>query len=276
MNRRNAMKIAAGAIVGGGAGILTLTQAFKPEPLPEKSPENLVSDGSETNWKYAQLDPAISGQIAYEQYSVGSCMYATFFGVASQMAARFGEPYASFPFHMMKYGHGGVGGFGTLCGALNGAAALIGLFVGDKKMRDNLINDLFQWYENSQLPVFKPQKAVMDFTPPSSVSNSTLCHASTTNWGKTSGFKIDSDERKERCRRLSGEVAAKVTHSLNHFFNNDYATVYQNNDNAGTCLTCHGKEGKLNNISGKMNCTSCHTQSIAHKVFGDIHYKLME
>lgn len=276
MNRRNAMKLAAGAIIGGGAGILTLTQAFKPEPPPVKSPENLVSEGKETNWKYAQLDPAISGQIAYEQYSVGSCMYATFFGVASQMAEKFGEPFTSFPFHMMKYGHGGVGGFGTLCGALNGAAALIGLFVGDKNMRDSLINDLFQWYENSQLPVFNPQKAAMDFTPPPSVSNSTLCHASTTNWSKASGFKIDSNERKERCRRLSGEVAVKVTSSLNHFFNNDYVTVYHNNENAGTCLTCHGKESKLNNISGKMNCTSCHTKSIAHKVFGDVHYKLMK
>ncbi|QGY47033.1 hypothetical protein GM418_26230 [Maribellus comscasis] len=276
MKRRSAMKIAAGAIIGGGAGVLTLTQAFKPEPLPEKKPQKLEPGKSENNWKYAYLDPAISGQIAYDQYSVGSCMYASFYGVASQIAEKFGGEYASFPFDMMKYGHGGVGGFGTLCGALNGAAALIGLFVGDKKMRDSLINDLFQWYENTQLPVFKPRKAVMDYTPASSVSHSTLCHASTINWGKASGFKIDSDERKERCRRLSGEVAAKVTTSLNSFFNDDYVTVYQNNDNAGTCLTCHGKEGKLNNISGKMDCNSCHTKSVAHKLFGDVHYKYMK
>jgi len=276
MKRRNAMKLAAGAIIGGGVGLITLTQAFKPEPLPEKPAQKLEPGENATSWQYAQLDPTESGQIAYDQYSVGSCMYATFYGVASQIAAKLGEPYASFPFDMMKYGHGGVGGFGTLCGALNGGAALMGLFVSDKKTRDNLINDLFQWYENSQLPVFKPQKAVMDYTPESSVSHSTLCHASTTNWGKASGFKIDSDERKERCRRLSGEVAAKVTTSLNAFFNHNYVTEYQNNENAGACLTCHGTEGKLNNISGKMDCNSCNTKSVAHKVFGDVHYKYMK
>ncbi len=276
MKRRSAMKIAAGAILGGGAGVLTLTQAFKPEPLPEKPSKKLESNGTETNWQYAQLNPATSGEIAYKQYSVGSCMYATFYGVASQIAEKFGGKYASFPFDMMKYGHGGVGGFGTLCGTLNGAAALIGLFVGDKKMRDNLINDLFQWYENSQLPIFKPQKEEMNYTPVASIAHSTLCHASTTNWGKASGFTIASDERKERCRRLSGEVAAKVTTSLNNYFNNEYVTVYQNNENAGECLTCHGDEGKLDNISGKMDCHSCHTQSVAHKVFGDVHYKYMK
>jgi len=163
-----------------------------------------------------------------------------------------------------------------LCGALNGGAALLGLFVSDKKTRDSLINDLFQWYENSQLPVFKPQKAAMNYTPASSVAHSTLCHASTANWGKASGFKIDSDERKERCRRLSGEVAAKVTGTLNTFFSNSYVTEYPNNENAGACLACHGQDGKLNNISGQMDCNSCHTQSVAHKVFGDVHYKYMK
>jgi hypothetical protein len=41
MDRRKAMKITAGAIIGGGAGIITLTNAFKPEYLPLEEPKNL-------------------------------------------------------------------------------------------------------------------------------------------------------------------------------------------------------------------------------------------
>jgi hypothetical protein len=41
------------------------------------------------------------------------------------------------------------------------------------------------------------------------------------------------------------------------------------------CMTCHGDKGKLNNTIGKMECSSCHTESFAHKILADPHYKLM-
>ena len=179
MNRRKAMTIAAGALAGGGAGIITLMNAFKPKYLPEEIPQNLVYQKEKIDWMYNPLDPAVTAELAYKHYASGSCMYATFKSVVSQLAEKFGEPYASFPFHMMKYGHGGIGGYGTTCGALNGGAALIGLFFAhNKKIQDSLITGLFRWYENTQLPVFRPQEPTVDFTPPSSISNSTLCHAS--------------------------------------------------------------------------------------------------
>ncbi len=40
MNRRKAMTIAAGVIAGGGAGLLTLTNAFKPEIIFDTSHTN--------------------------------------------------------------------------------------------------------------------------------------------------------------------------------------------------------------------------------------------
>ncbi len=276
MKRRKAMKIAAGAIVGGGAGIFTLSSAFKPEYQVGEEPKKLKAENGESGWKYYPLDPELTANLAYEQYSNGSCMYATFISVVSQLADRFGEPYSSFPFHMMKYGHGGIAGYGTTCGALNGAAALIGIFVEEKKTRDILIADVFQWYEKSRLPEFRPQEANFDFTPPVSIAGSTLCHASTTNWGKDAGYKINSDQRKERCRRLTSDVAAKVTDSLNNFFDNTYMTCAHNDETVSECMTCHGNEGKLGNTSGKMSCNSCHEESIGHKVFADIHYKLMK
>jgi len=276
MNRRKAIKIATGAIVGSGAGIFILSNAFKPKYQPEKEPQKLEYNRVKSDWMYSGLDPAETAELAYRQFKNGSCMYATFISIVSQLADKFGEPYASFPFQMMKYGHGGIGGFGTICGALNGAAALIGLFVAEKKQQDSLINGIFRWYEKTHFPVFRPQKPILDIALPTSTSNSVLCHASITNWGNVAGYNIKSNQRKERCRRLTSDVAAQVTVVLNKFFNNEYITHGHDDENVRKCMTCHGKEGKLDNTGGKMNCVSCHSESFGHKIFSDAHYKLMK
>jgi hypothetical protein len=228
------------------------------------------------NWKYSPLDPAITAELAYKHYKNGGCMYATFKSVLAQLADKFGEPYASFPFHLMTYGHGGVGGFGTICGALNGAAALIGLFTPGKDRQDSLITGLFRWYESKQLPEFRPQEPTVDFNPPASVSNSVLCHASTTKWMNATGYTIKSKQRKERCRRLTSDVAAHTTVILNEYFNNNYVTYGHDEETVRKCMTCHGSESKLGNTGGKMSCTSCHTESLGHRIFADPHYKVMK
>jgi len=276
MNRRNAMKIAAGAIAAGGAGLATLTTAFKPEKQLVPEAQNLEYNPTETNWEYFHLDPSATAQLAYDKYSEGSCMYATVSSVVLQLAEKFGEPFTSFPLHMFKYGHGGIGGYGSVCGTLNGAAALIGLLITDKSVQDKMIADIFQWYESESMPAFKPINAVEDFTPVKSVSNSVLCHASNTNWCKASGFSVGSAERKERCRRLTADVAQKVSNSLNEIFTHAYVTNTHSNEAANTCVACHGNEGKVKNTSVKMSCTSCHTESVAHKAFADVHYKFMK
>jgi hypothetical protein len=276
MNRRNAMKIAAGAIAAGGAGLVALSTAFKPEKQLAQEVQNLEYNPTETNWEYFHLDPYATAQLAYNKYSEGSCMYATVSSVVLQLAEKFGEPFTSFPLHMFKYGHGGIGGFGSVCGALNGAAALIGLLISDKSIQDKMIADIFQWYESEPMPAFKPKNAVEDSSPVKSVSNSVLCHASNTNWCKASGFGVGSAERKERCRRLTGDVAQKVSNSLNEIFTNAYVTNTHSNEAANTCVACHGNEGKIKNTSVKMSCTSCHTESVAHKAFADVHYKFMK
>jgi anti-sigma regulatory factor (Ser/Thr protein kinase) len=71
-------------------------------------------------------------------------------------------------------------------------------------------------------------------------------------------------------------VAQKVATALNEIYTNEYIAGVRSNEEAATCLACHGTEGKVNNSSVKMGCTSCHTESVGHKVFADIHYKLMK
>ena len=276
MERRKAIKLAAAAMASGGAVAAIFTTALKTNAKPAAEPKKLDFEDSESAWEYVQLNPDVTAEIAYNDYSTGSCMYGVFNSIVSQLAQKIGEPFASFPTRMMKYGHGGVGGTGTVCGTLNGAAAVIGLLVDDKKIQDMLVAELFRIYERTSYPSFKPQKPVLDFTPPTSVAKSFLCHVSTTRWGKASGFRVDGNERKERCRRLTADIAAQTVSILNSYNDSAFVSNEHDNETVRTCMTCHGKEGKLGNTSGKMSCTSCHSESVGHKVFGDAHYKFMK
>jgi hypothetical protein len=276
MNRRNALRISAGAIAAGGAGVVALTTAFKPEIKAAAKPEDLTTGDALPDWKWVPLDPAETAKLAYSKFPEGSCMYGVFGSVISRLADKIGEPYISFPVRMMKYGHGGMGGYGSTCGTLNGAAALIGLLVGEKKNQDILMKDLFHWYEVTELPEFTPEVPIFDYTPTLSASGSVLCHASNTKWGESSGFRIDSHERKERCRRLTADVAAHTVDMLNRYFSNAYVMNTMDNESVRNCMTCHGKAGKLGDTNGSMTCTSCHTESLGHRVFADVHYRFMD
>jgi len=276
MDRRNALKVFGGAVAAGGAGLVALSTAFKPEKLPAAESSKIDYTPSESEWKYVRLDPSVTAEVAYNSYSEGSCMYATVKSVIAQLAEKKGEPYASFPVHMFKYGHGGVGGYGSVCGTLNGAAAVIGLLIHDKSAQDQMIADIFQWYEKESFPTFTPANPNYDFTPPKSVPNSVLCHASNSNWCKDSGYKIASKERKERCRRLTADVAQKVATALNEIHADTYLANIHPDEASNNCLACHGKEGKVQNASVKMSCNSCHTESLGHRVFSDVHYRLIK
>ncbi len=276
MDRRKAIKVAAGVFAGGGIGLVTLTNAFKPAKNAAAEPSKIDYSAPETNWKYTRLDPLATAELAYDSYSGGSCMFATVKSVIDQLAEKVSEPYSSFPIHMFKYGHGGVGGYGSVCGALNGAAAVIGLLIPVKDVQDKLITDIFQWYEKESFPNYIPANPNYDFTLPKSAPNSVLCHASNTNWCKDSGFNVSSNERKERCRRLTADVAQKVVIALNEIHTNEYVANLHTDEASNNCLVCHGKEGKVKNASVKISCNSCHSESVGHRIFSDIHYELMK
>jgi hypothetical protein len=276
MDRRKAMKVFAGVAAGFGAGAYSLARVLGPEYHSAENPQKLDFTHPTSGWAYSILDPSLTGELAYEYYQQGSCMYAIFKSVLAQLADKFGEPYASFPLHMMGYGRSGIGGYGTVCGALNGAAALIGLLVEGNSNQNTLITGLFRWYENKPIPEFKPRKAILDFTPASSDSGSTLCHASITRWIKKTGYKADSPERVERCRRLTSDVAIQTAMILNDYTANNYVTAGHDNRNVRECMTCHGDKGKVNNSFGRMECSSCHTESVRHRIFANPHYKLMK
>ncbi|MDX9755597.1 MAG: C-GCAxxG-C-C family protein [bacterium] len=273
MDRRTFFLGSAAGVLTAATGSLVLAYGFKqPKPTPKSS--ELLTPETGKYWPYHPVDINRAGELAYHLYEEGSCMYAMFGSILKQLAEQHGEPYASFPDYMMKYGASGIGSYGSVCGALNGAAAAVGLFVQNKAHREELIEHFFTWYEKTALPIYTPTSSTISI--PTSVSDSVLCHASTSKWVKASGLSIEGPERAERCSRLTADVAQKTVGMLNDYFSGQYQTSTELSEETSTCVQCHGGKGKLSNIKGKMECSACHDKSLAHTLFADIHYKYME
>ena len=208
---------------------------------------------------YKPANPSKVADYAYELYSEGSCMYAA---VKSVLAMTMARPV---PVHydMFRYGHGGCGGQGSLCGVCNGVAAAIGFYVTDKKECDALIAEVFRWYETTNLPTYKP--AGLDKDTVTSASGSTLCHISMTKWCQAAGKSPFSVERKNRCARLTADTAAKTVELLNEYFAGSEKSIKKlSSKKRISCASCHTKDiktGKLSKspkVKVKMNCTACH------------------
>jgi len=159
-----------------------------------------------------------------------------------------GEPFTSFPVEMMRYGFGGIGGWGSTCGTLNGSAALFGLFTQDKKTCGRLCDGLFQWYRDAPLPTYRPKTDKTEVAE--SVSGSILCHVSSSRWCITAQCRdIDAKVRKERCRRLAADVAKKATELLN---------AWHETKQLPEKYVVKDYQGQEFEAISKMNCGLCH------------------
>jgi hypothetical protein len=122
LDRRGALGVLAGlggAFALGGSALLGRSlAAATPAAAPASSMAHLP-------WPYRPVDPDTAGQRAFEGYQKGHCMYGTFEAIVGAVVEKLGPPYTGFPFEMFIYGMGGVYGWGTLCGTLNGCAAAI-------------------------------------------------------------------------------------------------------------------------------------------------------
>jgi NADH pyrophosphatase NudC (nudix superfamily) len=159
----------------------------------------------------------------------------------------------------MRYGGGGTAGWASLCGALNGSAALIGLFTKKDDDLKILVDEMFLWYEQTELPVYIPKKPTYNIEITKSISVSVLCHVSVTKWCKVSGHKAFSKAQKERCKRLAADTARKTVEVLNAHFVGQTSVARQFNKKTKECRSCHTKGSELQNTRGKMSCTSCHS-----------------
>lgn len=183
----------------------------------------------------------------------GECAFAAFYAIISQLQETVGGPYDAIPLQLMEWGAGGVVGFASLCGALNGACAAIGLICSPADAK-GFISDLLTWYEETSLPtnIINANGGPL----PQSVSASNLCHTSVTNWCLASGYASGSSQRSERCARLAGDVAATAVEMLNNG-----RMGLPTPASKTVCVQCHYKgtnfaAGQF--TRGEMGCLTCH------------------
>lgn len=238
--------------------------------------------GPATQWPlpYVALDPEIVRKKGHLGYYQGKCSQGAFAAIVGELQEQVGGPYLAIPIQMMAFGSGGVAGWCTLCGAINGACAAIGLASKNYKP---LCGELLTWYTQSPFPsdisnqyavdhAFLVDKYKTDKALPQSIPGSPLCHINVTRWCKENNFASGSSERSERCARISGDVAAFAVELLNKDLEGTFAAAHSHSKAVSACRSCHAKGKDVATggwARGKMECYDCHNLDTAKLVGSD-------
>jgi hypothetical protein len=216
------------AAVSGGLSLFSKAEAKGPQTLP---------------WPYEKLDTEEVARIAYDGWYKAFCSYGVASGILIPLQKKIGEPYTMLPVEGLRLGEGGIVGWGTICGSLLGATVALG-FVAPYDVGKQILNEMLNWYGNEKLPIFTPEKPKAEVKV-TSISNSPLCHVSVNKWCQKAGKAFGSPERKDRCARLTADVAVQTVKFLNDWKDGKfkstqkfppamYATTSQHN-----CGECH-------------------------------------
>ncbi|MBE0429356.1 MAG: C_GCAxxG_C_C family protein [Thermoleophilia bacterium] len=199
-------------------------------------------------WPYEMIDPEEAAALAYDNWYEKFCCYAVTSSILIPLQEKIGAPYTHFPVASTKWGHGGAVGWGTLCGTLTGVGIATGLIAGDEGER--ILNDVINWYARTELPIYVPAEPKTGIAS-ISTSDSPLCHISVGKWMKEENVQFFSDARKERCARLSADVAIKTVELLNQWAGHSYTPVY-------------GEQAKVHHVqmTAQNNCTECHGDAV--------------
>ena len=254
----------AGALVAGSVGC---------------SDDAVATPGNIVQWplQYEPVDEERVRELAYYTFYNGGCCYGAFEGMIAVMREFMGGDFDLIPTVMMRFGGGGVAGFGSICGTLNGAAAAINLMLPNSEANP-LITELLSWYAATMLPTAETNAYAMDnptlpegktqlFTGDlgQSIAGGNLCHMSVTNWSRATGLGSGSNERKERCARLTADIAVKAIELLTANYNGTFVAQFGLPADNVNCRTCH-KEGTDplygEFTNGKMDCGICHIDPV--------------
>jgi hypothetical protein len=211
-------------------------------------------------WPWKELKPAEVQERAYQSaWAKVACMYGTFEAILGTLSDKYGAPYNSFPIEATLYGSGGFGGLGSICGTINACGLLFGLFAKKQEDLFALCQEISLWYENAELPAYKPRKPRLDIPMATSLAKSHLCHISSTTWANASGHQLLTQQHFERCNRLVADVAAQAVTILNEYSARTIAYKQKLNSFSQGCLSCHGPQKAKANVASGMTCNPCHT-----------------
>jgi len=270
------MLVTAGlSLAAFGAGMQIKGQSVSNERnLPNFSGTPKEITESDTGWKYLPVDPQKAADDSYIYFADGACHYSSFRAIVTNVAkallatgnkddATLAEHYLAFPFYMMVYGQAGLAFYGSLCGAINGCAAAISVFVPDRTDKFALIQDINVYHEETPLPIYVPKDDKYPGKMPPTVAKSILCHPTLAQWAKGSGYTFESPARAERCNRLTCDMVIKTVKLLNEYHEVHPMKVDNHmslSSETQSCVQCHSPaQGRFDALT-KMSCTACHTQ----------------
>ena len=193
--KKTAVLLGGSALLSGAplAGVLAESQPEAPaHPFP-----------------YAELDLDKVEQVAYEGYFENGCCYGVAKGLLAELCDKVGFPYTMIPPEMFANGKEGYTA-GTLCGALGGAAGVIGLCCAPDDARA-ITKELFAWYTSTPLPIYQPEGDA----PVQTISNTVNCVDSVSEFMTEASVERADPIRKRRCGGVSGDVARKTAELLN-------------------------------------------------------------
>jgi hypothetical protein len=206
----------------------------------------------DTGYGYALLDPQKVGQIAYENYAKRWCASSVIAGLVTELAAKSGGAWKTYPIDAMRWAHGGFAGWGALCGTLTGAGCVIGLVVPDTDIAEAMTNDLAFYYSYTDMPSFTPPKNLIADIKSMTIANTPVCHISVGRWMSQEGVEFLSSERAERCARVAANIAMETVNMLNEWKKEGkYTPKHKPLFNVLT-----------NGITSQNNCKDCHGNNI--------------
>lgn len=259
-DRRFVLRGLAGLALSPAKNTLAGQQSSSPR---QSTFQRFSQRGGDFSWTPHPLDPAECAPVAYDGFwhNLNACGYGAFYSIVGMLAEKYGAPYDQFPFSMLAVNEGGVIGWGTICGALYGAAAAFALFWNREECAP-MVNELFRWYETTSLPAYDPGPTAKGVagTLPATAPGSVLCHVSVSTWCHAFDMRANSPELGERCARLTADVARKAIEIFNAKISQgaSYQGVISAQSAVAQCSTCHAASKKADIQKGQMNCTPCH------------------
>ena len=260
--------------LAGAAAVIGLAAipAFAKPAVAEAAPTH------ELPWAYTTQDAEALGRRAYESYYLfGGCAEATWWPIVEALAADTNNPdhllWASLPKKMFAFGGGGVNGWGTVCGTLNGSSAIIKMIGADGSLIDNNM----QFYGETPLPTNGIDKAVRGgwapvvgviapvVNAPTCTAHTQLCHASISQWTTMTGLPDGGRDQKDRCAKACYDMMKHTVENLNAFLASGAKPSAALDPTVAGCATptCHAAAGPKP-MKTKMACDSCHDEAVTH------------
>jgi len=173
-----------------------------------------------------------------------------------------------------QWGATGGLGWGGTCGSIVGSMTILNLIGLHTKFADTLMG----WYQEQPFPLAGWDKVKIDRVAypkvPAPIADaevlahpepkSILCHVSISKWLKHAGVDLDAktkdgrNVKKDRCSKVTGDVAAKVAVLINAHLADAKAVIppFAPTKEYAECYDCHTAS---RNIEGKQYCNPCHT-----------------